>query len=599
MIAQTGGRGRAFAMRAVAVVAAPLVFFAIMELALALIGFGGRPALFVASPDWPDKLEANPDVVLRYFPGRKTDLAIAPIPFDAQKDPESFRLVVQGGSTAAGFPFGRWGGLAGMLGDRLEAARPAQTIEVISTAMAAVNSYTLLDFVDEIIAIEPDAVLLYVGHNEYLGIFGAGSAITPQRSRRATRMHLALARLRVYQLIDLLIPSAAEAARRAESGPGRERDTLMARAASSAEIPFGSAVYQEGLLQFEENLDAILSRYAQAGISVFVGTLASNQADQPPFAGAPVRQAEGPAYQAMRAQARQLQERGDLEGARAVLEQLVARHPLAAAGWYELAQLDRATGHVDAARRGYRKAKDYDRLRFRAPEAMNAIVRDRAQAHGTHVVDVQARLAANSALGVVGQEMMLEHLHPNARGYFLLADAYYDALESVGLFGTVPADPAPTRAEALRDMPITAIDRLNAAQRVREIRADVPFRASRIAAPYPETRGPIEALAERVYQDPSQWLMAMEGLLQLHLRHQRFALACVVARVTAQALPWEAAPNLAAARLLERGGRLRQAVRYYHRAHRADPDDPATLRRFDRIRERLGIAFAKGEEKVQ
>ena len=42
--------------------------------------------------------------------------------------------------------------------------------------MAAVSSYVLLDFADEIIAQQPDAVMIYAGHNEYLGIGGVGSS---------------------------------------------------------------------------------------------------------------------------------------------------------------------------------------------------------------------------------------------------------------------------------------------------------------------------------------------------------------------------------------------------------------------------------------
>ena len=49
--------------------------------------------------------------------------------------------------------------------------------------MAAVNSYVLLDFVDEILDVDPDAVLIYAGHNEYLGVFGVASGLTATRSR--------------------------------------------------------------------------------------------------------------------------------------------------------------------------------------------------------------------------------------------------------------------------------------------------------------------------------------------------------------------------------------------------------------------------------
>jgi len=48
--------------------------------------------------------------------------------------------------------------------------------------MAAVTSYVLLDFADEIIAQRPDAIVIYTGHNEYLGIGGVGSSFASARS---------------------------------------------------------------------------------------------------------------------------------------------------------------------------------------------------------------------------------------------------------------------------------------------------------------------------------------------------------------------------------------------------------------------------------
>jgi hypothetical protein len=62
-------------------------------------------------------------------------------------------------------------------------AFPSREVEVISTAMAAVNSYALLDFADEIIAQQPDAVVIYVGHNEYPASSALARACGWRRSR--------------------------------------------------------------------------------------------------------------------------------------------------------------------------------------------------------------------------------------------------------------------------------------------------------------------------------------------------------------------------------------------------------------------------------
>lgn len=166
-------------------------------------------------------------------------------------------------------------------------------------------------------------------------------------------------------------------------------------------------------------------------------------------------------------------------------------------------------------------------------------------------------------------------MHPNAKGYFLLADAYYEVLEQRGVFGTVSE--SVTREEAMRDMPITAVDRLLAARAVSEIRAGFPFRPERIEVPYSPPRDPVEVIAKQLYDDPASWLAAMESLLQHHLRAGRVRDAAVVARITAQALPAEAAPNYSAASLMLKLGEHRRAKKYLARSLQAAPEDPATL----------------------
>jgi predicted Zn-dependent protease len=69
----------------------------------------------------------------------------------------------------------------------------------------------------------------------------------------------------------------------------------------------------------------------------------------------------------------------------------------------------------------------------------------------------------------------------------------------------------------------------------------------------------------------------MESLLQHHLRAGHLREAAVVARITAQALPAEAAPNYSAASLMLKLGEDRRAKKYLERSLQAAPDDPATL----------------------
>ena len=283
---------------------------------LRLTGVGALEPLFVPVEVGPGFLQPNPAAVQRFFPDprRAPDVSIDTTWFPAAKAPGTLRIFVQGESSAAGFPYGRWASPAALLQQRLQRAYPDRNVEVINTGMAAVTSYVLLDFADEIIAQQPDAVVVYTGHNEYLGIGGVGSSLASARSPTLARAH--------RRSCGGCISTARSSAHSASLGPGGRtrspaRDgTLMSRVAAERSIPLGSPLYEQGLAQFRGNLERLLQRYRAAGVPVFIGTLASNERDQPPFASAPPEAGDGSAL-ARFERARQLEASGDIAAARA------------------------------------------------------------------------------------------------------------------------------------------------------------------------------------------------------------------------------------------------------------------------------------------
>ena len=89
------------------------------------------------------------------------------------------------------------------------------------------------------------------------------------------------------------------------------------------------------------------------------------------------------------------------------------------------------------------------------------------------MVEVQRAFAAASEQGLVGERLLLEHVHPNLDGYFLLADAFYDALVARGLPGTPQAEVS--EAEARAAMPVTEVDRYLGDYKTLRIKAGWPF----------------------------------------------------------------------------------------------------------------------------
>src|SRR5512146_1812011 len=167
----------------------PFVLLGAAELVLRATGVGRLEPLFIPVTGQSGFLQPNPDAIRRFFPdpARAPDVSIDTTWFAARKPEGQLRIFVQGESSAAGFPYGRWASPAALLQQRLQRAYPDREVEVVNTAMAAVTSYVLLDFADEIIAQRPDAVVIYTGHNEYLGIGGVGSSLVGSRSPALSR----------------------------------------------------------------------------------------------------------------------------------------------------------------------------------------------------------------------------------------------------------------------------------------------------------------------------------------------------------------------------------------------------------------------------
>jgi tetratricopeptide (TPR) repeat protein len=558
----------------------PLLALGTAELGLRLAGAGRLQPLFISHPSHPEWSLANPRVVERFFAraDHAPRLSIETGFFKTRKNEGALRLVVQGGSSAAGFPYGYGASLAGMLEQRLRREFPEREIEVVTTAMSAVNSWTLLEFVPEILAIEPDAVLIYAGHNEFLGILGVGSAYSAG-SAPLTRLATKLRHLRTYRVLEGLLARPHGGATSQRAG---EEGAMMARVAAERRIPLGSDMYNAGVAQFERNMRAIMERYRSAGVPVLVATLASNERDHPPFLSEDppeVRSTFDEVVAALRA--------GRPDRALASAEALRAQQPGSALAWFRIAEALAANGRADEATRAWQRARDLDLLRFRAPSEFNTLLVELARRTHARLVDVEALFRARSRFGAIGKELMLEHVHPNVDGYFLLAQAFHEAILDAGLLG--PASRAVPEAVARREVPLSRADVRFGEYKLLRLMNHWPFADPPRETVLPPAAGLEDELAQALYRREIDWAR-MQDRLKHHYRargdraeHLRLAL------ILADAFPFVAEAQREAGEGLMDAGRTLQAVRYLHRAMNYAPSDVRAIRAFAEAARKVGL----------
>src|SRR5580704_8238412 len=195
-----------------------LAFFllVVLEFSLRLFHYGYDTSLFVEAPGNKDYLIFNPDASKRYFTDQLNATAGNREPFRKVKEAGTLRIFVLGESTTIGYPYFHNGSFHRWLQYRLMRSFPDKKLEIVNLSLTAVNSYTVEGFAREAVHYEPDAVLIYAGHNEYYGALGVGST---NRLGGSPWLINTLLWLRQFRVVQLLTQAWGKVAHLFSAGP--------------------------------------------------------------------------------------------------------------------------------------------------------------------------------------------------------------------------------------------------------------------------------------------------------------------------------------------------------------------------------------------
>lgn len=363
----------------------PVFFFVILEVCLRIFNYGDDLSMW--SEAAPGKTVLNPWVAKRYFTNVKTVPSSIEDIFDSVKADNAFRVFILGESTAAGYPYMPMGSFSRYIRKRLELSYPDKKIEMINLALSATNSFTLRDFVPEILTQKPDLILIYAGHNEYYGALGVGSLESIGNSRALVNAYLFAQRFKTTQLvrdfIQWILKLISENSEKSLTG------TLMSRMAKDKQIELHSDIYKAGLEQFEENFSDIIEMINEAGVPLIISTMPSNLKSQYPFISI---------------------KNSKLPPAEVIYKQAVSE--------YEIRNYTKADSL-------FRYAKDLDGLRFRAPEEINKIIKKLGGKLNAPIIDVDSLFVFLSPNGITGDNLMTDHVHPTLEGFHEIGNLFY------------------------------------------------------------------------------------------------------------------------------------------------------------------------------
>ena len=410
-------------------VIAPLIAVSLLEAGLSALGAGYSTHFFVPNTGASDDT-TNLKFGWRFFPPR---IARWPSPqvLSPHKGTNAFRVFVLGSSAAYGTPSDSYG-FVRILNAMLEERFPGARIEVINAAMTAVNSHALLPIARDCAAMEPDAFVVYMGNNEVIGPYGAGSVFGRRfRSTGLVRAHIWLNSTKMSQLFYSLFDWRGDRWGKADNWNGMAAFMENRVAADDPRLEITRA-------HFRQNYQDMY-RVARSCGAVFIPcTVAVNFRDSPPFASAhraDLTEEDRALFAAEFDKGLSLLAEGRTANAAAAFESCLKLDDQHADAHFFFAKSAELAGQApETAHAHFIAARDLDTLRYRTDSALNDIVRKlfADSDPGTcRLVDVDRRLgdAAPTPIKLPGDEFFHEHVHFTPAGNYEVARMLFATIE--------------------------------------------------------------------------------------------------------------------------------------------------------------------------
>src|SRR5450432_141526 len=557
---------RKWVFRTIAILLPFLILF-LLEVSLRIVKYGDNLDLFMEARENPDFLVLNPAASKRYF----INQAFTPTGnrelFRKQKDKSILRIFILGESTTIGYPYFHNGSFHRWLQFRLMRTFPERQFEIINLSLTAVNSYTVLGFAKELVKYEPDAVLIYSGHNEFYGTLGVGSTIRIGNSTGMVRLMLTLRELRIMQLLTNLYEKIRKPA---GANPDQGGQTLMQRMVADQEIPFKSGLFYSGISQFVSNMNEVLDLFNKNHVPVFISNLVSNEKDLKPFVSLPADLHSYPGFEKNLHQGISAFEANDRIASEKFFkraDQIYDGHALCN---FYLGRLAYNEGKYTESYRYFIKAKDLDGLRFRAPVLINeAIVTMCDKYSYIHLVDTKAAFENFSDHQIIGSELILEHVHPNLNGYAIISDVFYEALKKQGIISPEKENEM-TFSQLKLEMPVTTVDSLIGVCRISKLEESWPFdnSISKDTFRNPSVEGKI---AESIVFEKIKWPDGMDKLYNYYLGRNELKNAARVMEASVLEHPTSAYFYEKSATIYGKMGEFEKAAYYFKRAFAISP----------------------------
>ena len=373
--------------------------------------------------------------------------------FPSEKPGNTYRIFCVGGSTTYGRPYNDATSFCGWLRELLPAADPSRKWEVINAGGISYASYRVALLMEELSEYDPDLIIIYTGHNEFLEHRTYRRIIdTPAPLRGLGSL---LSRTRTHAIFERII--SYDSQRRDSSA--QSVSTLSAEVEALLDNSVGPSAYSRD----DEARDRVIEHYGfslarmldianSAGSQAIVVIPGSNMRDCSPFKSEHRNDLDSAArdrFETLYNGAKRAFQSASHKDALIAIDEAISIDPRYADVHYLRGKAFEGLGRYREAKAAYQRAIEEDVCPLRAVALIGNKARTVAAERDVPTVDFDVLVASEAEHGIPGANDFLDHVHPTIDNHLQLALAIVATMVEHGHVGPQPQWQDETKRSAL------------------------------------------------------------------------------------------------------------------------------------------------------
>lgn len=355
-----------------------------------------------------------------------------PARFSAAKGNRTFRIFALGGSTTQGEPYSTETAFPEWMRLNLQLQCAEKDFEVINCGGLSYASYRVRAILQEVLQYQPDLIVIYTGHNEFL----ERRTYAAWQNSQQFRLRELASRCRTVQFLSNTFTSPNDRDNaKDKTVMAQEVEALLDYQHGLQEYRRGDAWYAGVAEQFGWNIEAMIEDCRSAKVPLLFVRPTSNLLDCPPFkSDFDPALTDSQLLEAQRLSTLAREPNQPIEPRVAALKLLLDIDPGHADSLYLMGLFLYEQEEWLEAHKYFKAARDADVCPLRATSQIVNVLTEVTAKHDVPLVDAEQILTDPLEHGIAGNRWLIDHVHPKIEGHQKLAESLAETIARLKLF---------------------------------------------------------------------------------------------------------------------------------------------------------------------